>query len=32
MTRCYKKTFKNIRIIDVKDKEGSEYKVKGVKK
>ncbi len=23
MTRCYKKTFKDIRIIDVKDKEGS---------
>jgi hypothetical protein len=32
MTRCYKKTFKDIRIIDVKDKEGSGYKVKGVKK
>ncbi len=32
MTRHYKKTFKDIRIIDVKDKEGSGYKVKGVKK
>ena len=32
MTRRYKKTFKDIRIIDVKDKEGSGYKVKGVKK
>ncbi len=32
MTRHYKKTFKDIRMIDVKDKEGSGYKVKGVKK
>jgi hypothetical protein len=32
MTRGYKKTFKDIRIIDVKDKEGSGNKVKGVKK
>jgi hypothetical protein len=32
MTKCYKKTFKDIRIIDVKDEEGSGYKVKGVKK
>jgi hypothetical protein len=32
MTRHYKNPFKNIIIIDVKDKEGSGYKVKGVKK
>jgi hypothetical protein len=32
MTRLYKKNFKDIRIIDDKDKEGSGYKVKGVKK
>ncbi len=32
MARHYKKTFKDIRIIDVKDKEEGEYKVKGVKK
>jgi hypothetical protein len=32
MTRHYKKTFKDIQIIDVKDKEGSGYKVKCVKK
>ncbi len=32
MTRRYNKTFKDMRIIDVKDEEGSVYKVKGVKK
>ncbi len=32
MTRWQKKTFKDIRIIDVKDKEGSGYKVTGGKK
>ncbi len=32
MTRHNKKTFKDIKIIDVKDKEGSVYKVKGVNK
>jgi hypothetical protein len=32
MTKCYKKTFKDIRIIDVKDEKGSGYKVKEVKK
>jgi hypothetical protein len=32
MTRCYKKTFKAIRIIDVNDNKGRGYKVNGVKK
>jgi hypothetical protein len=32
MTRGYTKTFINIRVIDVKDKERIGYKVKGVKK
>jgi hypothetical protein len=32
MTRHYKITFYDNRIIDVKDKEASGYKVKGVKK